>query len=87
MALGLQPSVLDLSFVLGYADSTSLKFRFSAYSRINTVSLVDVTVLFSVGYKNPKNFLLPSSPSFFTWQHWVAFEWLNCRLKITEIKS
>ena len=79
MALGLQPSVLDLSFVLGYADSTSLKFRFSAYSRINTVPLVDVTVLFSVS--------LPSSPSFFTWQHWVAFEWLNCRLKITEIKS
>ena len=33
------PSVLDLSFVLGYADSTSLKFRVWAYSRINTVKV------------------------------------------------
>ena len=33
MGLGLWPGVLDLSFVLGYADSTTSKFRVSAYSQ------------------------------------------------------
>ena len=33
----LQPGVLDLSFILGYANSTSFKFRVSACSQKNTV--------------------------------------------------
>ena len=33
MDLGLWPRVLDLSFILGYVDSTSSKFRVSAYNQ------------------------------------------------------
>ena len=33
MGLDLSPDVLDLSFVLGYADSMTLKFRVLAYNQ------------------------------------------------------